>query len=86
MKRFGVPTAPNGCGNDPESGVCESCTMRAARRGKWMIRQLLPLKYSTYYFTGGENVNEFVNVAFWRMWFGRVFSHESHKWKIQPVV
>jgi hypothetical protein len=74
MDRFGVPTAPEGCGNDPHEGPCFSCSIRALRRGRHLLRQLLPLRYHTHYTTGGEGVT-FVNVDTWRMWFGRVFGH-----------
>ena len=88
--RYGIKTAPEGCGDDPTAGACESCTMRAVRRGKWAIRQLLPLKYATHYFTGGnpngvmgdESDVQYVNVTYWRMWLGRVFKYETHRWPI----
>lgn len=97
MKRYGIEPVPNGCG-DANVGACESCVMRAVRKGRWSIRQLLPLKYSTYYFTGGDTISAepghegeivephptYVNVAYWRMWFGRVFAHESSRWQVVP--
>lgn len=97
MKRFGVKAAPEGCGS-ADDGPCFACAVRAVRRGRWAIRQLLPLRYSTWYLTGGpvisaepesagEVVEEhptFVNVSQWRMWLGRVFAHESRRWEIAP--
>lgn len=46
------------------------------------MRQILPLRYSTYYFTSGEDDAQFVNVDFWRMWLGHVFDHEHRSWRI----
>lgn len=90
MNQFGVSTAPKGCGDDPTTGACYACAVRALRRGRWAIRQLLPLKYTTHYFTDGnpsgvmgdENDVRYVNVSYWRMWFGRVFAHKAHRWPI----
>jgi hypothetical protein len=59
-----------------------------------MVRQLLPLKYATHYVTGGnpsgvmgdESDVQYLNVAYWRMWFGRVFAHEHDRWEIHSKV
>lgn len=97
MKRFGIKPAPEGCGTE-DVGPCEACAMRALRRSRWALRQLLPLKYSTFYMTGGplisaepghegevvEDYPTYIHVSFWRMWFGRVFAHEHNRWQIAP--
>jgi hypothetical protein len=80
-KRFGIKTAPEGCGHEGD-GACESCIMRASRRGRWAVRQLLPLAYRTRYhtFSGwtdeGEEIFDRQWFVVWRMWFGRCFSVE----------
>jgi hypothetical protein len=82
MNRYGIPTAPNGCGNEAETGACFNCTARTLRRARWAIRQLLPLKYATHYFTNvGCDNGPFVNVDYWRMWFGRVFAHKHYSYR-----
>ncbi len=95
MNRYGVSPAPEGCG-DANDGACFACVVRAVRRGKWALRQLLPLKYSTHYTTGGDVISAepgdegrvlsqhptYINVAYWRMWFGRVFSYEHDRWQV----
>jgi hypothetical protein len=92
MNRFGVTNEE--CGGEQHAlratGPCFSCMARAVRRGRWMLRQLLPLKYATHYFTGGtvgvaegcEPNAEFVNVDYWRMWFGKVFAHEHNAFRV----
>jgi hypothetical protein len=55
-------------------GPCDACVQRVARRGRWLIRQLLPLTYRTTYRT----MDDKTHFAVWRMWFGRVFAHEEH--------
>ena len=78
MNRFGINPAPDGCG-DPGDGACEGCIMRRARRGRWMLRQLVPLTYRTRYHTvagwddNGETILGPEWFVVWRMWFGRVF-------------
>lgn len=85
-KRYGVPPEPESCG-DADDNPCFSCTVRALR-GRWgrhlrrWARQSLPLKYATHYFTGGPDVNEFINVDYWRMWFGRVFAHQHYSYHL----
>lgn len=69
MKRYGIKHAPAGCGNEGD-GACEGCVQHAVRRGRWAIRQLLPLRYVTTYHTGD---GEFEVLCTWRMWLGRVF-------------
>jgi hypothetical protein len=43
------------------------------RKVKWALRQLVPLTYRSRYQTG-DGVNHF---SVWRMWFGKVFSHDD---------
>lgn len=83
-RQFATPTAPEGCGTDPNEGACYACTVRAARKSKriWRLRQLLPLQYATHYTTGGENANEFANFDVWRMWFGKVFAHQHARYPV----
>ena len=50
-------------------GPCEACVQRVARRGRWMLRQLLPLTYRTTYGT----MDGKTHFCVWRMWLGRVF-------------
>jgi hypothetical protein len=79
MKRYGIPFAPHGCGNDPD-GPCGGCVKRAAwghwgHRSRWAVRQLWPLTYRTRYRT--TDGQEWFEV--WRMWFGRVFAGDRIK-------
>lgn len=41
-------------------------------RLRWMLRQLLPLHYRTWYIEEGKR-----HYAVWRMWFGRVFAYDD---------
>lgn len=83
------PIAPEGCGRSEHEGSCFSCIVRHTRRS---LRQLLPLRYNTHYFTGGsagvadgEKPNpEWINVEQWRMWFGRVFAHDKKRYEVAP--
>ena len=43
-------------------------------RVKWAVKQILPLTYRSHYKMDGEKY-----FSVWRMWFGRVFDHESFK-------
>jgi hypothetical protein len=52
-------------------GPCTHCVVRKFR---YHIRQLLPLTYRSHFTT----VDGSKHFAVWRMWFGRVFSHEDH--------
>lgn len=97
MKRYGVKPAPEGCGH-VDTGPCEACVMRAVRHGRWMVRQLLPLKYSTWYLTGGPLISAepghvgevveqhptFINVSRWRMFLGHVFAHDHRRFELAP--
>jgi hypothetical protein len=80
FNRFGISYAPEGCGN--EGGACYACVARKVRRS---IRQLFPLRYSTYYGTNDMDDGkgpQFVNFTEWRMWFGKVFNHQSVRFRI----
>jgi hypothetical protein len=73
MRRFGIPPAPEGCG-DPGDGACEGCVQRAARRGRWAVRQLLPLTYRTSYHTlDAESRPDRLWFVVWKMWLGRCY-------------
>lgn len=74
MRRWGIGTAPDGCGEEGD-GPCESCVTRAVRRGRWAALQLLPLTYRSRYHT--LDGSEWFVV--WRMWFGRVFALDRVK-------
>jgi hypothetical protein len=82
IKRFGIGLAPEGCGTDPNEGACENCVMWAVRRGRWAVRQLLPLTYRTRYRTvdgwdeDGQAILGPEWFVVWRMWLGRVFAYE----------
>jgi len=46
------------------------------RRIKWMLKQLLPLKYESTYRKGAELLRTHVT---WRMWFGKCFNIVERK-------
>lgn len=39
---------------------------------KWYLKQLLPLKYDSYYKVEGKKY-----LSIWRMWLGRSFNHRA---------
>lgn len=55
---------------DCPDGPCTACV---ALKFKWSLRQLLPLTYRSTYKTA-DGTKHF---AVWRMWFGKVFSHDE---------